>query len=151
MKTTDSEVLSPPLPPSSNILLQSSSLRPSTGQEWKNNQLRISAPYLRKVWSAFSSPDAYGGLTPSSSVSTEGNSDAWDFISRRCASVNSCERPSSEMVADQSLLSFARPEGSQNRPEFHAIPHSEVSLCKLSSLSAQIHTKVITNLSTASM
>ncbi|KAL8111318.1 hypothetical protein AgCh_019144 [Apium graveolens] len=105
----DSEVLSPPLPPTSNILLQSSSLR----------------------------PDANGGLTPSSSVSTERNSDAWDFISRRSASVSLCEHSSSEMVADLSLISFARPEGSQNRSEFQEIPHSEVGLCNLSPLSAQ--------------
>lgn len=145
IKKDDSEVLSPPLPPTSNILLQSSSLRPRTGQEWKNNQLAISAPYLRRIRSAFSSPDAIGVLTPSSSVSTEGNSDAWDFISRRSASVNSCERPSSEMVADLSLLSFARPEGSQIWSEFQAFPHSEVGLCHLSPLHAQVHTKVITD------
>lgn len=151
IKKDDSEVLSPPLPPNSNILLQSRSLRPSTGQEWKNNQLPISAPYLRRIRSAFSSPDANGALTPTSSVSTEGNSDAWDFISRRSASVNSYERPSTERVADLSLLSFARPVGSQNRSEFQAFPHSEVGLCNLSPLSAQVHTKVIKNLSTASM
>ncbi|KAK1376874.1 U-box domain-containing protein 33 [Heracleum sosnowskyi] len=139
IKKADSEVVSPPLTPTSNILLQSSSVRPNTSQEWKNNQLTISAPYLRKVRSAFSSPGANGGLTPSSSVSTEGNSDAWDIISRRSASVNSyvSQRPSSELVADLSLLSFARPAGSQNWSEFQAFPRSEVSLGNLSPLSAQ--------------
>ncbi|KAL1830289.1 hypothetical protein ACET3Z_008701 [Daucus carota] len=134
-KKADSRELSPPLPSTSNILLQSRSSRPSTGQEWK---LNLSAPYLRKVRSAFSSSDANGGLTPRSSVSTEGNSD-WDIISRRSASVNSCvsQYPSSELVDDLSLLTFARPEGSRYGPGCNAIPHSEVSLCNSSPHSVQ--------------
>lgn len=142
-KKADSRELSPPLPSTSNILLQSRSSRPSTGQEWK---LNLSAPYLRKVRSAFSSSDANGGVTPRSSVSTEGNSD-WDIISRRSASVNSCvsQYPSSELVDDLSLLNFARPEGSRYGPECNAIPHSEVSLCNSSPHSVQVQTNTYTD------
>ncbi|KAL8111316.1 U-box domain-containing protein 33-like [Apium graveolens] len=137
IKKDDSEVLSQPLPPISNISLQSRSLRPSIGQEWKNNQIAIPTPYLRRIRSAFSSPDANGALSPSSSISTEGNFDVWGSYSGRSASMYSCESPSSEMVADLSLLSFARPEESQNVSEFQAFSHSEVGLSNLLPLSAQ--------------
>lgn len=90
----------------------------------------MSAPDFRRVRSAFSSPDATGGVTPRSRLSTEGSSDVWDGMSRKSASMDSCGSAcsSSDVVEDSALISFARSEGSQNEIEFSALPHSDEHL-----------------------
>lgn len=128
----NAEVSSPALQMSSNILpVRSSSVKLTSDSEWRNDQLSLTmlAPDFLRVRSAFSSPDATGGVTPRSRLSTEGSSDVWDGISRKSASMDSrgsaCS--SSDVVKD-SVISFARSEGSQNEIKFSALPHSDEHL-----------------------